>query len=212
MIDIIPPFEDRDSFFDPFTIAITSRRREADHRSDIMIVQRLLLLALAFASTFVFTFMLSSTVRAEVEVGDRPELDLTDLDGEEIALGELRGKVVLVDFWATWCAPCRRSMPAYQKFYDEYRDDGLRILAVSVDESRSAVDEFRRRHGLTVAIMLDEEHRTAEEFAPPTMPTTYLVDREGVVRYRHAGFRDGDAEEIEAKIRELLGEHAPPAP
>ena len=161
-----------------------------------------------FLFFFVFFFVLCASfmVRAEVEVGDRPQVELEDLDGEEVKLSDHRGEVVIVDLWATWCEPCRASMPFYQRLYEEHRDRGLRILAISVDENQSAVEAFRRRHGLGFSILLDEDHRTAEEFRPPTMPTAYLVDRDGVVRYRHSGFGDGDREEIERRVLELLGE------
>lgn len=165
-----------------------------------------LLRAVTFFSVFLLAYCAASTVRAEVDVGDRPELALTDLDGEEVKLSKLRGKVVIIDLWATWCEPCRTSMPFYQELYDEHRDDGLRILAVSVDENRSGVSAFRDRHELTFSVLVDEDHRTAEAFSPPTMPTAYLVDGDGVVRHRHTGFGDDAAEEIEARILELLGE------
>lgn len=151
----------------------------------------------------------SMNAAGEVTPGDEPRIELRDLEGEPIPLREHRGEVVIVDIWATWCRPCRRSMPFYRRLYHQYSDRGLRVLAVSVDESRGDVVEFRDRYELPFSVAVDENHRIAKSFAPPAMPTAYLIDRSGVVRHRHTGFRSGAEEAIEEKILELLEESPP---
>ncbi len=143
---------------------------------------------------------------AEVTVGDQPDFELTDLDGESVTLSEHRGDVVIVDIWATWCDPCRQSMPFYRRLYDERSDDGLVILAISVDENQTAVADFRREHRLPFSVLVDNDHKTADAFSPPGMPTSYLIDADGVVRYRHVGFRQNDADKLERYVDRLLDE------
>lgn len=146
----------------------------------------------------------AANANAELTVGDQPRFQLENLDGDTVALADYRANVVLVDIWATWCAPCQRSMPFYRQLYEKHADDGFVVLAVSVDEDRDAVAEFRRKHELPFPVLLDDERDTAAEFSPPTMPTAYLIDTDGVVRHRHVGFSDDDREKIEQKVNELL--------
>ena len=117
------------------------------------------------------------------------------------------GRVVLVDFWASWCAPCKASFPAYSKLQQEYSDRGLVIVAVSVDESAQAYSSFVARMKPGFAAVHDASHKLVAEVQVPTMPTSYLVDRAGKVRYMHAGFHgEATIRELRAEIDALLGE------
>lgn len=136
-----------------------------------------------------------------------PDLVLQPLSGEgEIRLRSLRGKVVLLDLWASWCAPCKDEMPILDDLAARLRPEGIEFVAVSIDEDRAAAEAFlrtRARWNLTLAH--DPEGRVPDLLQPPKMPTSYVIDAEGVVRHVNAGFEPGDAAKIEAQLRALAG-------
>lgn len=123
----------------------------------------------------------------------------------KVALSQLTGKVVLVDFWATWCKPCKASFPEYQRIAAKHPGE-LVVVAVSVDEQRDGIAAFARDTGAKFLVAWDEGQAVSGAWSPPTMPTAFLLDRAGVVRHVHAGFRDGDAEKLTARIEALLAE------
>ncbi len=158
-----------------------------------------------------FAFLLSVVLVAlavpasALERGARaPEIDLRDRGGARVRIGGLRGKVVLVDFWASWCAPCREELPVLQRLYDRHRSRGFTVIGVNVDRERRNMDGFVERFRLTFPVVHDANHRVADRYAPTTMPSSYLVDRAGVVRHVFRGFRASDARELEERIRALL--------
>ncbi|MEX0618890.1 MAG: TlpA disulfide reductase family protein [Pseudohongiellaceae bacterium] len=143
-----------------------------------------------------------------VEEGEQaPDFTLPSIhsDGEAITLSKFRGKVVYVDFWASWCAPCLRSLPLYNELYSRYQEAGLEIIAVNIDNPIEDGQDFLIDTPLDFRIPSDIEGETPELYRVIGMPTSYLVDAEGTVRMVHVGFRDGDVEKIEAEIRDLLG-------
>lgn len=115
-----------------------------------------------------------------------------------------KGKVVLVDFWATWCEPCKKSFPKYQELYVKYKASGLEILAVSVDDEKKEIPDFIKTHGAKFPVGWDEGHKIADCFKPPNMPTAYLIDKNGVVKFVHNGYHDGEEKELEKEIKSLL--------
>ena len=133
-----------------------------------------------------------------------PEIGLADANGDVIRIAELRGKVVLVDFWATWCAPCREELPFLEALQIRHKDAGLVVVGVNVDRERRNMDSFVRRMGLTFPNVYDAEHAVAGRYGPTSMPTSYLVDRQGMVRHVFRGFRSSDASEIERRVEALL--------
>jgi cytochrome c biogenesis protein CcmG, thiol:disulfide interchange protein DsbE len=157
----------------------------------------------------VLVLLLALPTGAGVTVGARAELRLPTLGGDALALSSLVGSVVLVDFWATWCEPCRVSFPFYAELLERYGERGFEVVAVSVDERREEVERFVAREGLPFRVVLDSDHEAVRTFAPETMPTAYLLDRTGVVRHVHEGFAPGDREGLEALVRALLEEPAP---
>ncbi len=123
-----------------------------------------------------------------------------------------KGKVAIIDFWASWCAPCKASFPVYSRLQDAYAGRGLVIIGVSVDESASAYSSFVAKHAPSFATVHDSRHLLVGAVQVPTMPTSYLVDRSGKVRFIHAGFHGDTTErEIRAEVEQLLAE-GPGAP
>jgi peroxiredoxin len=122
--------------------------------------------------------------------------------------GSLRGKVVVVDFWGTFCEPCKKSFPKLQKLYGRYKEQGFRVLAVSEDEAddKDKIADFVGTYGAAFTIGWDEDKSAAKKYKPETMPSSFVIDRKGVVRYAHVGYHDGDEAEIEHEIKELLGD------
>jgi len=165
-----------------------------------LLFMRLLCLALALSAVAVVP-----DAAHALDVGARqPEIGLRDRSGNNIDLASLKGKVVLVDFWASWCAPCKQEMPVLERLYQQYKKDGLVIVAVSVDKESSNIADFLKQVHVTFPIVHDQEHAVADRFKPPRMPSSYIVDRKGLVRHVHGGFRPDDAAALEAEIKALL--------
>lgn len=124
--------------------------------------------------------------------GDRaPEFRLPGLNGQYVSLSDLRGKVVMVHFWATWCPPCVEELPTLAKLYQEFAGGDFVMLAVSVDEGGAkAVTSFLQRNGLSLPVLLDPDRATAGRYGTFKFPETYIVDREGVVVHKVIGPRD----------------------
>lgn len=149
--------------------------------------------------------LLAAASAFALSVGERaPEIGLRDLDGNRITMSSLRGNVVLVDFWASWCEPCAEEMPVLERLYQRYRDQGFRVVAVSQDRQVSNVRSFLRQHSVSFPVVHDASHQVAGRYRPPRMPSSYIIDRNGVVRHVHAGFRSEDARTMEREIRALL--------
>ena len=150
--------------------------------------------------------MIGGKARAQVGVGDRfPSLHEAGLsDG---VLPDVEGRVLLVDFWASWCAPCKASFPAFARLQEEFGVRGLAIVAVSVDEKPATFAAFVKKFAPPFATVRDGVHKLAEAVKVPAMPTTYLVDRTGRVRFVHRGFHGSSSErELRSQIEALLAE------
>jgi peroxiredoxin len=131
--------------------------------------------------------------------------------GVPVELASLRGKVVLVNFWATWCEPCEAEMPAMERLHRELSDEGFELLAISVDDSALAVREFQARLGLGFPILLDPRKEVAEAYQTFRFPESLLLDRRGVIVERYIGSKDWDAPAYIERIRRLLRGAVPSA-
>lgn len=114
------------------------------------------------------------------------------------------GKVVVVHFWATWCGPCAKSFPMLQALYAKYKGRGLEVAAISVDDEKSGIADFARRHGANFPVAWDDGHRVAQAYQVDTMPSTMLVDQNGNVARTFQGYHDGQDAELEGEIKALL--------
>lgn len=134
--------------------------------------------------------------------------ELKDMNGRKYALeDEIGDKVIIMNFWATWCAPCRVEMKALDEMHDKYADKGLRILAVSVDDPKSTdqVKPLVRRNGYDFKVLLDPESRVVTMYNPrKTVPFTVVIDRKGRVVHERLGYEPGAEKELEKKIKKLL--------
>jgi len=138
-----------------------------------------------------------------------PPVAGTLLDGTAFDLASMRGQVVLVDFWATWCEPCKLSMPRYVALEKKLAGKGFRMLAVSVDEDAEVLKRFVAAMKLTLSILHDAGAKIVERYAPPAMPTAYLIGRDGKIAWIHKSFAVGDEAKVEAAVLEALARPAP---
>jgi len=135
-----------------------------------------------------------------------PDFALRSLDGPNLRLQEQRGRVVMVNFWATWCGPCKIEMPHLARLYEKYRSSGFQLLGVNIDEDPRQAASAAAKLGLHFPVLLDTEKKVSKLYDLSTMPSTVLIDRDGKVRYIHRGYRDGFEDTYEKQIRELLRE------
>ncbi len=126
------------------------------------------------------------------------------LDGTTLHLDALRGKVVVLDVWATWCVPCARALPGYARLQRDIGRDALRVVAMSIDEDDEDVRRYLARTPLDLTVIRDCGGRIAERLGVRAMPTTFVLDRAGVVRLREDGFPDSAAGEIGRLVRSLV--------
>lgn len=142
------------------------------------------------------------------------DFTLRDIDGVAVSLSELKGNVVVMSFWATWCGPCKEEMPHLQKMYGELKDKGLTVLSISTDDARSAskVKPFIKKNGYTFPVLLDRDSTVIGTYNPAkTLPYTVVVDRNGGIAQRHSGFNPGDEEELRHLVDSLLAGGDAPA-
>ncbi len=130
------------------------------------------------------------------------DFSLQTLDGARVSLSDYRGQVVLVNFWATWCPPCRAEIPALEAAYQAHRDDGLVILGVSVEDPPELIELFLQDFDITYPILLDRNGAVYRAYRAPGLPTTVLVDRDGIIQVRHVG--ELSARELDQYLSEVL--------
>ncbi len=147
------------------------------------------------------------TARTSSLVGKGVEVSARDLDGHEAQLSPSGAKVTVVDFWATWCEPCREQLQALGELAAQYRPLGVEVYAVSFDEDRAAVEEFVSRTAVQLPVLWDKGGASlAEKLDVTRLPTTVLLDRGGVVRAVYLGFERSAVAELERELRRLLAE------
>jgi peroxiredoxin len=144
--------------------------------------------------------------RGVVKPGEpAPNFQLRDMNGRNVSLTDMRGKVVLLNFWATWCGPCRVEMPAMERLYRAYDRKDFEILAVSTDAQGTAVTRpFQQENKLTFPILHDSDFRVGLSYGARTLPMTFMVDRQGIVRQHIFGARDWEALEAHQLIEMLM--------
>ena len=131
---------------------------------------------------FVLLGLLGMAGRPPLLGSPAPEIALKDLQGQEVRLSDLHGKIVLLNFWATWCKPCKEEMPAMQASYEKLRDQGFVVLAVNELEDVEKVAEHIRTHRHTFLVVMDHDNRVANQYGVVGLPASFLIDRQGIVR------------------------------
>ena len=143
------------------------------------------------------------------------DFNLRDIKGNTVSLSDFEGKVVLVDFWATWCGPCKDELPHIQRMYDDLGDQGFVVLAITTDDARtkSQVKPFVRRSGYTFPVLYDTDSSVLVVHNPTkTLPFSVVIDRQGQIASKHAGYNPGDEVALRAEIEALLAAGAEPEP
>jgi peroxiredoxin len=135
---------------------------------------------------------------------EAPDFTLPDVDGNIHKLSDYRGKVVIVNFWATWCPPCRKEMPSMQRAWEQLRDQGVVMLAIDVGEDEDTVFAVLGQTPVEFPLLLDEDSAVTTAWPVRGLPTTYVVDTQGHLAYRAVGGREWDDPALLAQVRELL--------
>ncbi|HUF72119.1 MAG TPA: TlpA disulfide reductase family protein [Gammaproteobacteria bacterium] len=156
--------------------------------------------------TFAGSILLVWSASAGELSGVAPDFDLAARDGGRVALSDLSGQVVMVNFWATWCGPCRAEMPHLEALYHRYSDLGFTLLGVNVEEDSSGADRFLEATPVSFPILFDPENNVSELYDVVAMPSTVLIDKSGNMRYIHHGYQPGYENEYQSQIRALIRE------
>ena len=153
------------------------------------------------------TIVLSMSTASAAKVGDlAPNFTLKTATGSNLRLSELRGEVVMINFWATWCGPCRQEMPLLQKLYSRYHDVGFELLGINIDGKSAEAKSMAKRLKVNYPILFDSAKNVSKLYDVDAMPTTVMVDRDGRVRHIYRGYLPGHEDKYGTNIRGLLKE------
>ena len=170
-------------------------------KSVYRIISTRLLIAL-FASAL----WASSAVASENIQGPAPDFALKSNTGKNLRLSEYRGQVVMINFWASWCGPCRQEMPLLEDMYKRYQSLGFTILGVNVEEDSSKAKRLLKEIPVSFPILFDNRNQVSKMYNVVAMPSTVLVDRDGNMRYLHKGYKPGYEKEYQKQVRALIRE------
>ena len=134
---------------------------------------------------------------------DAPEFNLEDQDGKFLKMSDFKGKVVIVNFWATWCPPCRKEMPSMQRAWEVLQKEGIAMLAINVGEDSDQIFSFTAEYPVEFPLIMDKDSNVARQWRVRGLPTTYIVNPAGKIVYQAIGDREWDSDEIMNQIRRL---------
>lgn len=143
---------------------------------------------------------------ADTLSGPAPDFTLKSAGGENLRLSDLRGEVVMINFWASWCGPCRQEMPLLDELYAQYKPLGFTILGVNVEEDSQKAKDLLKGLPVTFPVLFDNDSKVSKLYDVVAMPSTVLVDRNGNMRYLHRGYKPGYEEQYQEQVRALIRE------
>ena len=152
------------------------------------------------------TMFFASQAQAVAIKDEAPDFTLKSLEGKNLRLEEYRGQVVLINFWASWCGPCRQEMPLLDELYSQYQRVGFNLLAVNIDDDSGKAMKMIAELGVSFPVLFDTHKEVSKLYAVDAMPVTILVDRDGMVRHVHHGYKPGYEQDYLNEIRSLLRE------
>jgi len=166
----------------------------------------------ALAPALMLAFLLSgatATKGKSVEVQNRVAVDFQakTVDGQEIQLSSLKGKVVLLNFWGIWCVPCRKEIPKLQKMYEELRNKGLEIVGIDVGDEAATVKKYMGQQSVSYPVLLGAE--IADDYDVEVFPTNVVIDRTGRIQHLEEGYNDGTTMRLRSVIERLLAQEPP---
>jgi thiol-disulfide isomerase/thioredoxin len=158
-------------------------------------------------SVLVMTTLVASLAFAATLSGPAPGFTLQSNGGQQVSLASLKGKVVMVNFWATWCVPCRQEMPHLEALYKRYNSLGFELLAVNVEKNEAeGIRKWLAETPVSFPVLLDPENQVTKLYKVQTMPSTVMIARDGTMRFIHHGYKPGYENEYQTQIRALLRE------
>ena len=158
-------------------------------------------IARASAALLLTIYMAVSGLAVATELNQpAPDFTLKSLAGKNLKLSEMAGNVVLINFWASWCGPCREEMPLLNALHNKYGALGFTVVGVNVEEDVNGAKSFLQNFPVDFPVLLDSSNRVSKQYQVIAMPTTVVVDRDGKMRYLHKGYKSGD----EAKYRQIV--------
>ncbi|MCH8334901.1 MAG: TlpA family protein disulfide reductase [Proteobacteria bacterium] len=163
-------------------------------------------LKLPLLGAILVIFAASSLASSSLEGQIAPDFVLKSASGENLRLSEYRGDVVMINFWATWCGPCRQEMPVLDELYGRYRHVGFNLLGVNIDDDSRRAMKMVQELGVKFPVLFDENKDVSKLYKVDAMPVTILVDREGRIRHVHHGYKPGYEDKYLTEIRSLLRE------
>lgn len=150
--------------------------------------------------------LMTSALVASDNRGPAPGFALPGANGSPVSFGEFEGQVVMINFWASWCGPCRQEMPLLDDLYGRYSPLGFTILGVNVEEDSTAANQFLKNTPVNFPILYDRENAVSQLYDVIAMPSTVIVDRQGQIRYIHHGYEPGNEHDYQDQIRALIRE------
>ncbi len=155
-------------------------------------------------SGMAFSLMLALSVQAEDLSGPAPEFALKAMDGKTVRLSDYKGQVVMINFWASWCGPCREEMPILEDMYNTYKKAGFVLLGVTIDERVSDAKNFLDKSPVSFPVLLDTKGKVADLYNNRAMPSSYFIDRKGNLAHLHKGYRPGEESNYKSVIKKLI--------